>query len=675
MKFLQLIFRKTLNNVLFGVAIMVLTGAYIAIGSGLPRVREFFEMNDLQFFNAWPLKVLMVLLVANLCVVTWVRIPLTLPRLGVWMIHTGIVMLIVGTSFYYRHKVEGQTYIQRGQTVSGFYDSAERALFVRLNGQPIYTDLSLPSLPRFNTYAAGADPQPLRRDLANLPLVGLFRGEGDQPVAKKVSAVAGLKDDLTVDVVGYHPYADLQIDYVEDPASDTIGVRLSVPDPHGGQTSRNWLVSADPQSRAIDLGGVTVEHRHLPTGPPASLIEAASQLHRIDVKAGDYTQSLFVQVGQKYDLGATGYSVTVENFNPAFPMSGTGELVKILTLLVKNTDPKAPATEFRRMVIDGNPLQTDFKLNESGAGPMGKRQKAPLDEKLQLLYAFNDPNRLVPTDGGERHLLITADQPGITHLQIGVDGSAKEQPLSPTGEFNVGPAEVKMKLSAVRMDHLRRREAVVDVPPVKRVRDLGATGVMQIATLRVKSGDWSQIVNVPYVPFALEPNADWRTVRSIDLPGTMSKLQIALGNTRLELPAKLTLQNFELVNYPGGTINDNLFRDFKSTLKVVSRETGEEEVGVAKMNSPIYFDGGNWLLFQSGYNKQEMSTFIGVGNRPGVGVMTAGCILMAVGLLYAFYVKPVIIRRRKEKAIALAAAGGKLKKPGETRRAATIAGK
>ena len=34
-----------------------------------------------------------------------------------------------------------------------------------------------------------------------------------------------------------------------------------------------------------------------------------------------------------------------------------------------------------------------------------------------------------------------------------------------------------------------------------------------------------------------------------------------------------------------------------------------------------------------------------------VGVMTAGCVLMTVGLLYAFYAKPVIIRKRKERAL------------------------
>jgi len=477
-------------------------------------------------------------------------------------------------------------------------------------------------------------------------------------VQRKLSDVVGLNDDLTVDVLGYHPYADIQVDYAEDPASDVVGIQLTVPDPHSTKVSKNWIVSSDPINRAMDLGGVIVEHKHLAVGSPASLIEASKQLHRVEVKIGDYVDNLFVQVGQKYELGATGYSFTVENFNPAFPMSGTGEMVKILTLLVKNTNPGGVA-EFRRMVIDGRPLQTDFKLGEAGAGPMGKRQKAPLDNNLQINYTFNDPNRLISPDGGERHLLITAEEPGITHLVVSGDGAATAAPLSPAGEFPVGPDGGKITISAARFDHLRRRETVVDVPKVKRSRD--EVGVMQILTLRVKSGEWQQIVNIPYVPFAGEIDSPWGGVKQIDLPGTTVKLQIALGNSRRELPAKLTLQNFELVNYPGGTINDNLFRDFRSTLKVVDRESGEESVGVAKMNSPIYFAGGDWLFFQSGYDKQSMSTYIGVGNRPGTGVMTFGCILMAVGLLYAFYVKPVIISRRKRKAIAIAMASGKMK--------------
>src|ERR1700722_5538363 len=78
----NILFRYTFKNVIFGIPLMVLIAAYIAVGSGFASVREYFEMNELQFFNAWPLKLLMLLLCLNLTVVTFTRIPLTPPRYG-----------------------------------------------------------------------------------------------------------------------------------------------------------------------------------------------------------------------------------------------------------------------------------------------------------------------------------------------------------------------------------------------------------------------------------------------------------------------------------------------------------------------------------------------------------------------------------------------------------------
>ncbi len=142
---------------------MVLIALYIAIGSGMPSVREYFEMDPLQFFNAWPLKVMMLLLCLNLATVTLNRIPLTPPRYGVWCIHAGIVVLIVGTSLYYHLKVEGKTLIPIGHTVNLFYDSGQRALYARVLKGETYGMHPLPSLPRYGSYDDGHDPGRLRR--------------------------------------------------------------------------------------------------------------------------------------------------------------------------------------------------------------------------------------------------------------------------------------------------------------------------------------------------------------------------------------------------------------------------------------------------------------------------------------------------------------------------------
>src|SRR5690349_1918927 len=110
---------------------MVLIALYVAIGSGMPSVRAFFEMSDLEFFNAWPLKVLMGLLVANLAVVTYTRIPFTPPRYGVWCVHAGIVTLIYGAALYYHNKVEGLALVPLKRTAEHYYDASERSLHLR----------------------------------------------------------------------------------------------------------------------------------------------------------------------------------------------------------------------------------------------------------------------------------------------------------------------------------------------------------------------------------------------------------------------------------------------------------------------------------------------------------------------------------------------------------------
>jgi hypothetical protein len=98
-----------------------------------------------------------------------------------------------------------------------------------------------------------------------------------------------------------------------------------------------------------------------------------------------------------------------------------------------------------------------------------------------------------------------------------------------------------------------------------------------------------------------------------------------------------------------------MFRDFKSTLDIIEPDR-KRGMGVASLNTPIYYDHGNWIFFQAGYDPDGQSSTIGVGNRPGVVVMLCGCVMIVVGLMYAFYAKPVVIRWMKESAIKKAAA-------------------
>ena len=80
MPVLRWIYRNVLNSVPFGIAVLVSIALYVAVGSGLVGLRERLGMDEMLFFNWWPLKLLIVLLICNLSVVTVNRIPLTPPR-------------------------------------------------------------------------------------------------------------------------------------------------------------------------------------------------------------------------------------------------------------------------------------------------------------------------------------------------------------------------------------------------------------------------------------------------------------------------------------------------------------------------------------------------------------------------------------------------------------------
>jgi hypothetical protein len=56
-------------------------------------------------------------------------------------------------------------------------------------------------------------------------------------------------------------------------------------------------------------------------------------------------------------------------------------------------------------------------------------------------------------------------------------------------------------------------------------------------------------------------------------------------------------------------------------------------------------------------------TILHVGNNPGIHLVAAGGVMMGVGIPWAFYVKPWLVRREKKR-IQEAVKAGTWKKPG-----------
>ena len=391
--------------------------------------------------------------------------------------------------------------------------------------------------------------------------------------------------------------------------------------------------------------------------------------------------ALYVKPGQTVPVGTSGYTLQVESYNPSWSMFGSGEPVPALQMLV--TSPKQ---KFRRMVLQGKTTQTDFQLGVTGAGPMGKRMsKGPLDPGLNIVFRVSDPLGLLPQERTVRHTLVTpAGSKGLLDVEVKFNGTSTVHDF-PDGSGDVllapptpeemgappgadgGPAasadHPSIHVHLQRHDHLDPQDSVVPVPPARRESQADEDGKFQVVKLRVHMGAWSRDVVVPYTSEAADRlRQDPWSGGYVTLPGAVAPLQFQLGNTQRPLPATLTLDQFKVVPFPGGSDTPDAFiQDYRSTVTLSGADDSETDTEVASLNHPIYFDGGRWLFFQAAYdpNVPHAWTQLGVGNRPAVRVMVSGCIMIFGGLVYAFYVKPVIVRRMKQRALAAAAASGR----------------
>ena len=677
------LYRNVFNSVPFGIAVLVSIALYVAVGSGFVGLRERLEMDEMLFFNWWPLKVLAALLIANLSIVTVSRIPLTPPRYGVWTIHMGIILLVLSLSAYYSRKVEGYLPLAKGQTATDFYDRWERALYVRTQFSTS-RGTTLTGLPRFHEYDAPfgnaqALDQDALKDLRPMMTV-LEQGTGQRSRVTLAQAL-GLDKPVRLDVVGYYPYGQAER-WKIDPSATGTALKIRRADSNDAATAM-WLVPGRAADAVVPIGPAAIEYRHLPTQADIDVAtKSAEQMHTLTIKLAGTEKQQRVEPGDTLEL--PGYTAAVEGFTPSFTLSSNdGKRADMLTVLITKQGGKP----FRRTILDGSNQQTDFELGVEGAGPFGKRLRDKLlDNDLQLGYRFSDPTKLLSTvaDTTVKYILYTAeDTTGITLLRVSsrepstVNKAADQVDLhvtAPRAMFAPPSAdghdrEDVAELNVTRVDHVAPSDAVVAVPREKRDRETASTGRGQVVRVRVTCGDWSQTVPVPYDPFATQNT--WNSPR-IAIPGATGDFQLMLGNQLRSLPIDVRLEKFEAIPYAGGDASGrSVMRDFKSTITLIPRETrdgrdgGEPVESSASMNEPAFFKlpalawfvpGESWLLSQASWDPSKLdTTVLQVGNRPAVGTMIAACLMIFAGLMYAFYARPLIVRRMKQNALRLAA--------------------
>ena len=737
-------------NVWFGVVLASVLFVYCSIGSAVPAIRQLpaLEMTEFEWFHWWPFNVLVALMCITMTVVTIRRIPFRLVNLGVWTIHSGIIMLTLGSYYYFTTKVEGDTPVYRRHVKIDLPGMEQPARLVALPGNS--TDVVVgPDRWRFaiqdtnNSWPilSGDDKgktahsvnvavtppfgEPFVRQLLAgfeqytedvLPGKGrAIKAIGRKLVDEKLSLTLAYEPQpyfhvmdtwaLFVRKVGdrewqqrpieglpryhdripsrelvftenYAPISTSALDVPIPPTSEVDAMGQITPHIVGylryAHMERRWreggdrlnpvlkmsVLSGDNRAQHHELAALDREHSTIEGGlvqfvwlddaaAVATLPTDSRPVLRISVPAANVQKELVISPDMPTGRDAPFTEIEQTEFawrlialqdNLVLPGRNTPVSIALVEI-------RTPEGSFRRWVA--NPPEFTRDMHGEGADPHATDAREP-DARLHMTYQ------------PQSSPLIFAGYPGGVHLVFnGPDGRVFSEPVT------VGSPRAVIPGLSLRVDGVWER-AVPEVkplvvPPNRRDRDARET--FSMIRLEWNNGTGVDSRWIQFNQYAL-PSRDYAyagrfafSPERIRLPdGTM--VEVLFSRQRRELPAPIALDSFELDTHIGGyTGMVSTIRNYVSKLRfqVDGQWSAAQPIAV---NAPTEH-GGYWY-FQSMWDKPGSGnpaggmnyTGLGVGNRNGVYIQLAGCCLSVAGMIFAFYVKPVIKRRRAERARA-----------------------
>lgn len=721
------------------------------------RRMPFMEMTETQFYAWWPMRLALIVFVVNMIVATVRRIEFNFKNVGVLSVHTGIVLISVGSVFYQRFKQEGDTLIPAGMAGVGpaqrsFYDREDVVLYVAQhedwNGQPRFEQRRLKSVPRYNNYnleaglgggelfsarpaLAGTDGHDHDHDADN-PAERAAETDGGRTLAQKVPDGPGqfVDPDVRFRVVGYAPYADQVSDWVRrdaPPPGQTpnpmraVQLFARIPGteiPADRPIFEFPFFLSDPSQRirthefvAIEFTRGMSEQRWSDLGsePPVATAHALV----VEVPGSGFRAVLPVQVGDAVTLGDTGWKLAVKDLpeEPPFPIITKGYEGATSSMAIVELTPPAGADgsqpePFDRWVFHRFP-ELDQDLSTSVNPETGRPMRGAPNPAVRVAYL--DMSRLQVylderADGSVRALVR---QPGGSVSSLDADKDGWVHDLVPNDQG----AAIDLKLGE-RWAHAERVDRPEPTPLAER--DISQMGTHTHALLGLEvsvpegspGGPWSRVV---WLPFTKYMGVERDKIRTLTLPDGR-EVQVAFGREQRPLPGfTVSLVDFEMIAYD----HRGAPRDYQSTVRVAPTVDPEDPAGdfkpyehVIKLNSPLrapfHWDPGatrvynvarrllggmnpnQFKLSQAGWDRAGWTqsqalvdqgrlpaprvnfTILGVGNNPGIHVVALGGILMGLGIPWAFYVKPWLVRREKRR-LAEAVKSGAIPTPKQRR--------
>jgi len=753
------------SNVWFGIFWAFLMFVYCSIGSAVPWVRQlpWLDMTEFQWFHWWPFNVIVLTFTVCMVIITVRRIPLRPVNLGVWTIHTGIVMLTIGSYIYFGTKVEGDAPVFRRQVRAMLPGLTEPASFVALpgctaavtardgtwqfkvqstnaswpilsdehegetahavnvmvqppkgdpfirqllDGYPQYTEDIIPGKGRAIKsigrkliaedlelslgYAPTTDFSVMetwalyvRRagelEWKQRPIHGLPRYTDhissreqvisdphmDLPLRPIDVEVPPAKDgdpleNASVHVTGYLRYAQEQRVWHEGTQLFPVIELTSIGD--DGQTQQHELMALDQTGRTAANGAI--EFVWVPSEDRlASLPRSSVATLQLDVPGTDKKQT--IQLTDKTVVGGDGPYTPIEGTDFSYRIRGVQDRLTLpdgqRSVSVALVDIKTPDDEFTRWVADLPDMTRDIHHtdNDNTTDPHAAQPQAP-DERIHFSYTPAGAPIMIAAYPGGLHFLLNGPKGAAIDRSVSVGEKVDVVPglaLRIDGYWQNGVGEIKPRI----------------VPPEQRRRDAHETFAM--IRLEVNTGQGTQTKWLHFNRYAL-PSSQY-TYRqrfsyqpeAFDLPGGQ-KVEVLFSRERRPLPNAVALNEFKLDTHFGGyTGQVSTIRNYESDLRFFKDGKWTSEPRTIAVNHPTEYAG--FWYFQSMWDKPLPNdpsggmnyTGLGIGNRNGVHIQLLGCCLAVLGMFFAFYVKPMIKRRRAEAAQARARRGRDTEEP------------
>ncbi len=510
------------------------------------------------------------------------------------------------------------------------------ALYVREVGDNHWVERPIRGMPRYNDRIASRDWVISDEKINALRPMDIEVPPSDQPDALS---------DASVHVTGFLRYAELRQSWREGGAQLNPRLELMVSGPHAQAQTYDLFAGSASHNK---LGGA-IEFRWLPDASGVDRLPTASQsqlVFHVDDPHVELTVPVAEQiVGQDAtwtDIEGSPFSFRITGVMDDFarPAGGTVSIA-----MVELTDGEKSWT---RIVAD-DPAATRDMTSADGADHAAGGGFLDPDPRIEVTYEpAGAPMIFAALPDGR--LFVSAVVPGAEPLQEFVKIG---EPLSFDGSIQVTPTSLMLRAEADIKPYI--------VPESARQRD--AREAASMIRLDVVSGGVTQTQWLRYNEWAL-PGPEFGVGRLPYMPVVFRlrdgrQVEVLFSREREELPSPVILEEFELISHDGGFTGSNLtVRNWESHVRFLAGDQWSDQIKSLSVNSPTE-DRGFWF-FQSAWDAPQRNnltggmnyTILGVGNREGVYTQLFGCCVSVAGMIFAFYVKPIIKRRRREQAAA-----------------------